>query len=53
MEFDMKAVVLTTYGDPANSLECRELPELERPGGTQALIGVEYAPVNFSTFLWP
>jgi NADPH:quinone reductase-like Zn-dependent oxidoreductase len=51
MEFDMKAVVLTTYGDPANSLECRELPELERPGRTQALIGVEYAPVNFSDVL--
>ena len=47
----MKAVVLTSYGNPSSSLECRELPDLEAPSGTQALIGVEYAPINFSDIL--
>lgn len=47
----MKAVVLTRYGDPASSLEYRELPEPESPGSKQALIAIEYAPVTFSDML--
>jgi NADPH:quinone reductase-like Zn-dependent oxidoreductase len=47
----MKAVVLTNYGDPATSLEYRDLPEPERPGVGQVLVGVEFAPINFSDIL--
>ena len=47
----MKAVVLTAYGDPATGLEFRELPEPAGPGAGQVLVGVEYAPVNFSDVL--
>jgi NADPH:quinone reductase-like Zn-dependent oxidoreductase len=47
----MKAVVLTAYGDPATGLELRELPEPASPGADQVLVGVEYAPVNFSDIL--
>ena len=47
----MKAVVLTTYGDPATGLEFRELPEPASPGAGQVLVGVEYAPINFSDIL--
>jgi len=47
----MKAVVLTAYGEPATGLEFRELPEPAGPGADQVLVGVEYAPVNFSDIL--
>jgi NADPH:quinone reductase-like Zn-dependent oxidoreductase len=47
----MKAVVLTAYGEPATGLEFRELPEPASPDADQVLVGVEYAPVNFSDIL--
>lgn len=47
----MKAVVLTAYGEPATGLEFRELPEPASPDAGQVLVGVEYAPVNFSDIL--
>ena len=47
----MKAVVLTAYGEPATGLEFRELPEPAGPRTDQVLVGVEYAPVNFSDIL--
>lgn len=47
----MKAVVLTTYGAPATGLEYREVPEPEKPGVGQVLVGVEFAPINFSDIL--
>ncbi len=47
----MKSVVLTNYGDPVRSLECRELPEPEQPGSGQVLVGVEFSPINFSDIL--
>ncbi|MFP3569814.1 zinc-dependent alcohol dehydrogenase family protein [Paraburkholderia sp. SIMBA_030] len=47
----MKGIVLTAYGDPATGLEFRDLPESASPGAGQALVGVEYAPVNFSDIL--
>ncbi len=47
----MKAVVLTTYGDPATGLEYRDVPEPEKPGIGQVLVGVEFAPINFSDIL--
>src|SRR6202158_5269268 len=47
----MKSVVLTSYGDPASGLEHRELPEPEKPGIGQVLVGIEFSPINFSDIL--
>jgi NADPH:quinone reductase-like Zn-dependent oxidoreductase len=47
----MKSVVLTNYGDPVRSLEYRELPEPEKPGIGQVLVGIEFSPINFSDIL--
>src|SRR5580700_8866005 len=47
----MRAAVLTTYGDPAAGLEFRDVPEPEKPGVGQVLVGVEFAPINFSDIL--
>jgi NADPH:quinone reductase-like Zn-dependent oxidoreductase len=47
----MKAAVLTTYGDPATGLEYRDVPEPGKPGVGQVLVGVEFAPINFSDIL--
>ena len=47
----MKAVVLTTYGDPVTGLEYRDGPEPEKPGIGQVLVGVEFAPIDFSDIL--
>jgi Zn-dependent alcohol dehydrogenase len=47
----MKAAVLTTYGDPATGLEYRDVPEPGKPGAGQVLVGVEFAPINFSDIL--
>jgi NADPH:quinone reductase-like Zn-dependent oxidoreductase len=44
----MKSVVLTSYGDPAGGLELRELPEPEKPGMGQVLVGIVFSPINFS-----
>jgi NADPH:quinone reductase-like Zn-dependent oxidoreductase len=50
-EWIMKAVALTAYGDPATGLEYRDVPEPEKPGVGQVLVGVEFAPINFSDIL--
>jgi D-arabinose 1-dehydrogenase-like Zn-dependent alcohol dehydrogenase len=50
-EWIMKAAVLTTYGDPATGLEYRDVPEPGKPGVGQVLVGVEFAPINFSDIL--
>src|SRR5258706_13854008 len=47
----MKSVVLTSYGDPVNGLECREVPEPEKPAIGQVLVGIEFSPINFSDIL--
>ncbi|MDN7178722.1 hypothetical protein M0D69_11955 [Caballeronia sp. SEWSISQ10-4 2] len=47
----MKGVVLTAYGEPATGLEFRELPEPASSGAGRVLVGVEYAPINFSDIL--
>src|SRR5437762_14083212 len=47
----MKSVVLTSYGDPVRNLEHRELPEPEKPGIGQVLVGIEFSPINFSDIL--
>jgi NADPH:quinone reductase-like Zn-dependent oxidoreductase len=47
----MKAVVLTSYGDPVSGLEYREVPEPEKLGIGQVLVGIEFSPINFSDIL--
>jgi NADPH:quinone reductase-like Zn-dependent oxidoreductase len=47
----MKGVVLTAYGEPATGIEFRELPEPASPGAGHVLVGIEYAPINFSDIL--
>jgi len=47
----MKSVVLTSYGDPVSGLEYCEVPEPEKPGIGQVLVGIEFSPINFSDIL--
>jgi NADPH:quinone reductase-like Zn-dependent oxidoreductase len=47
----MKSAILTTYGEPSKVLEFREIPEPAKPGPGEALIAVDYAPINFSDLL--
>ena len=47
----MKAVVLTSYGEPVSGLEYREVPEPEKPGVGQVLVGIEFSPINFTSSL--
>src|SRR4030088_3275447 len=47
----MNAVVLTSYGEPVSGLEYREVPEPEKPGIGQVLVGIEFSPINFSDIL--
>jgi NADPH:quinone reductase-like Zn-dependent oxidoreductase len=47
----MKAIHLTAYGDPAHSLMMVEVPEPEAPSANEALVRMEYAPINSSDLL--
>jgi NADPH:quinone reductase-like Zn-dependent oxidoreductase len=47
----MKAIHLTAYGYPAHSLMMVELPEPEAPSANEALVRMEYAPINSSDLL--
>ena len=47
----MKSIVPTSYGDPVSGLEYREVPEPEKPGIGQVLVGIEFSPINFSDIL--
>jgi len=49
----MKAVQLIGYGDAAQNLEVRDVPEPPPPGRGQVLVGVEYAPINFNDLMVP
>lgn len=49
----MKAVHLTGYGDPVENLELRDVAEPPAPGPGEALVGVEYAPINFNDLMVP
>src|ERR1700757_3013509 len=42
----MKAIQLTAYGDPAQTLKFVEIPGPKAPAPGEALIRVEYATVN-------
>jgi NADPH:quinone reductase-like Zn-dependent oxidoreductase len=42
----MRAVHLTSFGDPVNGLQYVDIPEPDAPGPNQVLIGVEFSPIN-------
>jgi NADPH:quinone reductase-like Zn-dependent oxidoreductase len=47
----MKAIQLTAYGNPAQSLELVELSPPKAPGASEALVRMEYAPIAYSDLL--
>jgi NADPH:quinone reductase-like Zn-dependent oxidoreductase len=47
----MKVIHLTAYGNPAQSLMMVEVSEPNAPSASEALVRMEYAPINFSDLL--
>jgi NADPH:quinone reductase-like Zn-dependent oxidoreductase len=47
----MKAVHLTSYGNPAQNLEMVEVPVPKTPHAEEALVRMEYAPIAYSDLL--
>jgi len=47
----MKALVLTSYGDPETCIEYQTVPEPEAPGAGEVLVQLGLAPINFSDIL--
>ena len=48
----MKAIHLTAYGNPARNLKMVEVSEPDAPSEGEALVRVEYAPIDFSDLLF-
>src|SRR6201997_1224750 len=47
----MKAIHLMAYGNPAQNLRMVEVPEPSTPSAGEALVCIEYAPVDYSDLL--
>jgi NADPH:quinone reductase-like Zn-dependent oxidoreductase len=47
----MKAIHLTAYGHPVQNLQMAEVPEPNVPSAGEALVRMEYAPVDYSDLL--
>src|SRR5271170_8377201 len=47
----MRAIHLTAFGNPAQSLEFVQIQEPAAPSHGQALIGVEFSPIDLSDLL--
>src|SRR6266702_789510 len=47
----MKAIHLTAYGNPAQNLRMVEVSEPNAPSASEALVRMEYAPVDYSDLL--
>src|ERR1700724_1033980 len=47
----MKAIHLSAYGNPAQSLRMVEVPEPNAPSADEALVRMEYAPIDYSDLL--
>src|SRR6266853_4284210 len=47
----MKAIHLTAYGDPAQHLKMVEVLEPDAPSDGEAVVRVEYAPIDYSDLL--
>ena len=47
----MKAIHLTAYGNPAQNLRMVEVPEPDAPSASEALVRMEYAPIEYNDLL--
>jgi NADPH:quinone reductase-like Zn-dependent oxidoreductase len=47
----MKAIHLTAYGNPAQHVKMVEVAEPNTPSAGEALVRMEYAPINYSDLL--
>ena len=47
----MKAIRLTAYGNPAQNLKRVEVSEPKAPSAGEALVRMEYAPIDYSDLL--
>src|SRR5439155_904091 len=47
----MKAIHLTAYGNPAQNLKMVEVSEPNAPSANEALVRMEYAPIDYSDLL--
>src|SRR6201997_4049417 len=47
----MKAIHLMAYGNPAQNLRMVEVPEPNAPSAGEALVRIEYAPIDYSDLL--
>src|SRR5260221_7416595 len=47
----MRAVQLTSFGNPVEGLQYVDIPEPDAPGPNQVLIGIEFSPLNQSDLL--
>src|ERR1700751_2254265 len=47
----MKAIHLTAYGNPVQNLQMVEIPEPHAPNAGEALVRMEYTPVDYSDLL--
>jgi NADPH:quinone reductase-like Zn-dependent oxidoreductase len=47
----MKAIHLNAYGNPVQNLQMVEVPEPNAPSAREALVRMEYAPVDYSDLL--
>src|SRR6184192_816644 len=47
----MKAIYLTAYGSPAENLRMVEVSEPNAPSASEALVRMEYAPIDYSDLL--
>jgi len=50
-EFAMKAAQVVKYGDAVEGIELREIPEPAAPKSGEALVGVEFSPINFNDLM--
>src|SRR5262249_46186244 len=48
----MKAVQVVKYGDAVEGVELGEVPEPDAPKPGEALVGVEFSPINFIMVVW-
>ena len=47
----MKAIRLSAYGNPAQSLKMVDVSEPDAPSASEALVRMEYAPIDYSDLL--
>ena len=47
----MKTIHLTAYGNPAQNLSMVEVSEPNAPSASEALVRMEYAPIDYSDLL--